>query len=440
MSEKAYAPRPLRTAVGDHVGGGTPPRQVPSYWKGDIPWASVKDFPEQAGVITDTQEHISVAGLNTSASNLIPAGTPLVCTRMAVGRATMPSVAMAINQDVKALFPAAGVSAAYLLKLLQFVQPKAEAQAVGSTVKGIRIQDYLNIDVPIAETNAQPVIAAVLDTLDAAIHETEGIMAKLKAVKQGLLHDLLTRGVDANGELRLPQAESPHLYKHSPLEWIPKEWDVSGLAGVAPKDRSVIRTGPFGSSLKGEHWRESGRPVVTIGSLGESEFFTSELLYVDEVTAARLGEFELIPGDVVFSRVADVGRSVVVSENERGWIMSSNFMRISCDSAKARPQFLQLLLSSSVLVRRQLRTTVNSAGRDVANSAVLMGLSFPWPSPREQDEILRRVQAINQRLAQEAAELKKLLDAKVGLMDDLLTGHVRVTPLLAGAGREMECV
>ena len=115
MSENAYAPRPLRTAVGDHVGGGTPPRQVPSYWKGNIPWASVKDFPEQAGVITDTQEHISVAGLNASASNLIPAGTPLVCTRMAVGRAAMPSVAMAINQDVKALFPAAGVSAAYLL-------------------------------------------------------------------------------------------------------------------------------------------------------------------------------------------------------------------------------------------------------------------------------------------------------------------------------------
>ncbi|HRD97904.1 MAG TPA: restriction endonuclease subunit S, partial [Rubrivivax sp.] len=230
----------------------------------------------------------------------------------------------------------------------------------------------------------------------------------------------------------------PHLYKESPLGWIPKEWDISGLAGLAPKDRSVIRTGPFGSSLKGEHWRESGSPVVTIGSLGEAVFIASELLYVDEVTAARLADFELIPGDVVFSRVADVGRSVVVSETERGWIMSSNFMRISCDPAKARPHFLQLLLASSVLVRGQLRTTVNSAGRDVANSAVLKGLSFPWPSPREQDEILRRVHAIGQLLIQEQAQLKKLLDGKSGLMDDLLTGRVRVTPLLAGAEREKE--
>ncbi|WP_298232557.1 restriction endonuclease subunit S, partial [uncultured Azohydromonas sp.] len=227
--------------------------------------------------------------------------------------------------------------------------------------------------------------------------------------------------------------EAPHLYKQSPLGWIPKEWHTSGLAGVAPEDRAVIRTGPFGSSLKGEHWRNSGTPVVTIGALGEEEFIESELLFVDEVTAARLGDFKLIPGDVVFSRVADVGRSVVVSENERGWIMSSNFMRISCDSVRARPHFLQLLLSSSVPVRQQLRTKVNSAGRDVANSAVLMGLSFPWPSPREQDEILRRVNTIGQLVIQRQAELKKLLDVKLGLMDDLLTGRVRVTPLLQEA-------
>ncbi len=297
---------------------------------------------------------------------------------------------------------------------------------------GLYLGELAKVSVPVPETGEQNAVAQILDTLDTAIHETEAIIAKLKAVKQGLLHDLLTRGIDANGELRPPQAEAPQLYKESALGWIPKEWDVSGLANIALKDRSVIRTGPFGSSLKGEHWRESGRPVVTIGSLGETAFVTSELLYIEEATAARLAEFELIPGDIVFSRVADVGRSVVVSESERGWIMSSNFMRISCDSAKARPQFLQMLLSSSVLVRKQLRTTVNSAGRDVANSAVLMGLSFPWPSPLEQDDMLRRMRTLSQRLAQEQAELKKLLDCKAGLMDDLLTGRVRVTPLLEG--------
>jgi type I restriction enzyme S subunit len=291
--------------------------------------------------------------------------------------------------------------------------------------------DLREFEIPLPRVCEQRCIAEILDNIDTAIHETEAITAKLRAVKQGLLHDLLTRGIDARGELRLPQAEAPHLYKQSPLGWIPKEWNVSGLAAVTPRDRSVIRTGPFGSSLKGEHWRESGTPVVTIGSLGEGKFIASDLLFVDESTAARLAEFALMPGDVVFSRVADVGRSVVISESERGWIMSSNFMRISCESEKVRPHFLQMLLSSSALIRKQLRTTVNSAGRDVANSAVLMGLRFPWPSPPEQDEILNRVQVISQRLVQEEAELKKLSNFKVGLMDDLLSGRVRAAPLLA---------
>ena len=344
------------------------------------------------------------------------------------------------STDILVLRANTGVVSSLAGKVLSTEQVGAAAEmtSVGTKMPRTSWKHLRELEVFCPGFPEQSKIAKVLDTLDTAIHETEAIIAKLKAVKQGLLHDLLTRGIDANGEPRPPQAEAPHLYKDSPLGWIPKEWDISGLAGLAPKDRSVIRTGPFGSSLKGEHWRESGRPVVTIGSLGEAVFIASELLYVDEVTAARLADFELIPGDVVFSRVADVGRSVVVSETERGWIMSSNFMRISCDPAKARPHFLQLLLASSVLVRGQLRTTVNSAGRDVANSAVLKGLSFPWPSPREQDEILRRVHAIGQLLIQEQAQLKKLLDGKSGLMDDLLTGRVRVTPLLAGAEREKE--
>ena len=78
----------------------------------------------------------------------------------------------------------------------------------------------------------QRVIAQISERLDTAIHETEAIIAKLKAVKQGLLHDLLTRGIDANGELRPPQGEAPHLYKESTLGWIPKEWEPLPLEQV----------------------------------------------------------------------------------------------------------------------------------------------------------------------------------------------------------------
>ena len=76
-----------------------------------------------------------------------------------------------------------------------------------------------------ADCRSSAKIAEILDTLDTTIRQTEAIIEKLKQVKQGLLHDLLTRGIDANGELRPPQSQAPHLYKDSPLGWIPREWE-----------------------------------------------------------------------------------------------------------------------------------------------------------------------------------------------------------------------
>src|SRR5690606_33484545 len=71
-------------------------------------------------------------------------------------------------------------------------------------------------------------IAAILDTLDEAIRQTEALIAKLKQIKRGLLHDLLTRGIDDNGELRDPERH-PEQFRDSPLGRVPRGWMVSRL-------------------------------------------------------------------------------------------------------------------------------------------------------------------------------------------------------------------
>ena len=90
--------------LGDLVeikGGGTPSRKTPEYWGGEIPWATVKDF--KTFELSTTIEKITREGLTNSASNLIPAGSIIVPTRMAVGKAAINLVDMSINQDLKAL-------------------------------------------------------------------------------------------------------------------------------------------------------------------------------------------------------------------------------------------------------------------------------------------------------------------------------------------------
>jgi hypothetical protein len=84
-----------------------------------------------------------------------------------------------------------------------------------------------NVRVP-SEMPEQFRIAEILDTLDAAIREAEAVVAKLKKVKAGLLHDLLTRGLDEHGQLRDP-ARHPEQFQGSPLGYIPKSWDIAPL-------------------------------------------------------------------------------------------------------------------------------------------------------------------------------------------------------------------
>ena len=407
------------------VGGGTPSRQIGAYWGGPIPWASVKDFVEGGSEILTTQETITERGLRASASNLIPPATPLVCTRMAVGRSAMAPMPVAINQDVKALFPARGTTGEYLLRLLAYIQPTAEANAVGSTVKGIRVQDYLSISVPIGPASDQPRIVAILDTLDTAIRQTEAIIEKLKLVKQGLLHDLLTRGIDDNGELRPPQSEAPHLNKASALGWIPVDWSSGALAGwldERPKNGY--------SPQESEGW--TGSQMLGLGCLTTSGFFPCQLKNAP-TGDARLRAAMLAPGDMLISRANTrelVGLVGTYEDVGTPCTYPDLMMRLTPSKSTSTP-FMELVLASTSS-RRQIQALASGTSGSMTkiSGGIVLALQVAFPGMAEQTRILASRESMVQRLRAEASSLAGERAMKSGLADDLLTGRVRVTPLL----------
>jgi len=297
----------------------------------------------------------------------------------------------------------------------------------GSAINNLKNSSIENIIFSIPDCfRIRQKIATILTSIDKTIEKTEALITKYQQIKTGLMHDLFTRGVLPDGQLRPSRSEAPDLYQETVIGWIPKEWEVSGLAAKGRPGTSWIRTGPFGTALKGEHWRTHGHPVITIGSLGEGIFTPEELLFVGKKDAARLIDFQLKSGDVVFSRVADVGRSVVVRDEHAGWIMSSNLMRLAVDETKVRPDFLQMALASDSRIKSQIRARVNSGGRDVANSDVLNQLRFVWPTAAEQDHIVALSHKAAFNLNVEHKRAQKLCNQKRGLMQDLLTGKVPV--------------
>ena len=172
------------------VGGGTPSRSNPAYWGNDIPWVTVKDFATFSPFTA--QEKITKLGLQNSSSNLISSGTLITSTRMALGKAVIYKVDVAINQDLKAIFTSRNLETSFLCFWFENNAQKIEELGSGSTVKGLSLTDLRKIPFLLQSMEEQAAIATILADMDEEIQALEHRLTKTRQIKQGMMQELLT--------------------------------------------------------------------------------------------------------------------------------------------------------------------------------------------------------------------------------------------------------
>lgn len=274
----------------------------------------------------------------------------------------------------------------------------------------------------------QAKIAHVLDTLDTAIHQTEAIVEKLKQVKQGLLHDLLTRGVDATGELRPSYEQAPELYQDSSLGWIPKEWDtpvfgdvielIIDFRGRTPKKLGMDWGGGDILALSANNVQPGGIDI------SREAYFGGDRLYRKWMTSGDVRK-----GDVLLTMEAPLGNVAQIPDDAK-YILSQRVIALRFKEGILLNDFAFWQMQNSEFQRAMIRRSTGSTATGIQR-AELVKLCFKAPQVNEQSLIAQRLFAIEKKLADEVSALKKRRQEKSGLMDDLLTGRVRVTPLLA---------
>lgn len=272
--------------------------------------------------------------------------------------------------------------------------------------------------------DAQRRIAEILTTVDEAMEQTEALVGKLEQMKAGLMHDLFTRGVTPDGHLRPTRQDAPHLYHETPLGWLPKEWEavrmndlLSGIdAGWSP---DCIETPP----PLGE-WGVLKVSAATRGvfDANESKTLPPKLL--------PLPELEVKPGDVITARangVAElVGITVQVPDGCQPRLMLSDKLLRLNPNGRALHSFIAGVMSSAK-TRRQLEGVMSgSSGQRNISQTQIRNLIVHQPPVTEQHQFERLMKSIRARLDTESTHLAKLRQQKQGLMQDLLTGGVRV--------------
>lgn len=419
--------------VSECILGGTPSTEVPQFWGGDIPWMASGDVHIRR--IKDVPGRITELGLRSSNATLT--SPPAVAVGLAGQGKTRGTVALTLctlstNQSI-ALLKANGrdLRTDYLFHNLDRRYEELRARSSGGGRGGLSkaILEVVPIELP--PLREQQKVAQILDTLDTAIYETEAIIAKLKAVKQGLLHDLLTRGIDADGELRPPQTEAPHLYKESLLGWIPKEWAVKQLVELLADVDPAMRSGPFGSALLKQEFVEVGVPLLGIDNVQTERFVASYTRFVTPQKFAQLARYAVRPDDLMITIMGTVGRCCLIPEDIGNALSSKHTWTISLNQDAYSPYLAMLQINYSPWVIERFARDQQGGTMAAIRSETLRSMMLPAPPPKEQYLIEKRLRELSRRIELEVDSLTKRYAEKAGLMDDLLTGRIRVTPLLS---------
>lgn len=407
------------------VGGGTPSRDVAQFWRGSIPWVTPSEVSSENAVrLSDTREHISAAGLAGSGATLLPAGSLMVTTRATLGACAINAVPMTTNQGFKSLVFLDPGDSPFFYYLVDKLKPELKRRASGTIFLEVSASEVGGIRLPLPPKGERAKIAQILDTLDTTMRQTEAVIEKLKQVKRGLLHDLLTRGIDHNGELRPPPREAPRLYKESTLGWIPIDWQVEVLENLvepnSPITYGVVKPGPE---------VDGGVPFVRGGDIFGGRILINQLRTIGSDVSRQYGRTLLRGGELLMSLVGYPGEVAVAPESLTGANIARQAALIRL-GAKANAIYVMHYLFSQGGKKQVLASSLGSA-QQVVNLGDLRVVRVPLPRPAEQLLICQRLAAADARLESENESLAKLTQLKSGLIDDLLTGRVRVTPLIS---------
>ena len=279
---------------------------------------------------------------------------------------------------------------------------------VGSNYPAVNSSDIAAILLPIPPLPEQSAIAAILSTADDAIEKTDLLIAKYKRIKQGLMQDLFRYGIDENGQIR---REQTHRFKDSPLGKIPDEWEVKGLLGIC----NLVN----GRAFKPSEWSDSGLSIVRIENLNN---ILASFNYCNFKVPSK---YYVNDGDLLISWSGTPGTSFGIFVWNRGRaILNQHIFKVILPPDSIISEYFYYAYKN--LLIEMIKNSHGGVGLQHITKSDLQQLNLLLPTLSEQSRIATVLSAADAVIEKEESYRQKLLALKHGLMEDLLTGKVRV--------------
>ena len=364
--------------------GGTPSKNKPEYFGGEIPWISTTALNGGKINEADAVAWITPKAIRESAAKIVPANSIMVGTRVGIGKVAINTVEMSTSQDVISLI---GIDKdkwykPYLCKLLLSKKDYFNSQARGATIKGIKIDVVANIDVPEIDYATQRKVAVTLNKIDTLIVLRKQQLEKLDEL-------IKARFVEMFGERSSIRQQK--------LKEVTRRVKV-GFVGTCEK----------------YYTDNTGVPMLRTTNITSHGIDLKDLKYVTRTFHEKNLKSRVHKGDLLIARHGSNGQANVYCGDEAQCL---NAIIIEPDHNVTNPIFLENLINSRS-VKRQIEKELVGSTQHVLNTTTLANVEVKIPAIKEQQVFAAFVERVDQQKQTVQQSLEKLELVKKALMQE----------------------
>ena len=342
--------------VTDWRSGGTPKKDTPAYWGGDIPWISANSM--YGTRYSDSDLRITHDGL-VNGSRLAPKDSILLLVRggalhnrLPVGIATR---GVAFNQDVKALVAKQEVISPWYLLFWLMGQEKYLLNSVveytGIVAGKLDTKRMQALEILLPPRSEQDAIVELVKAMDDRINLLRETNATLEAIAQAMFKSWFVDfdPVHAKQQGRAPEGMSeataalfPDSFEESELGLVPRGWKVEPLTEVFDfREGPGIRNWQYTNS-------DQGTRFINIRCIQDGDLSIETASRItDEEANGKYAHFHLQAWDVVVSTSGTLGRSAIVRQEHLPLMLNTSVIRFQPIKEKMRFSFVYEYLNST---------------------------------------------------------------------------------------------
>lgn len=335
----------------------------------------------------------------TEPTKIVTAGTALMTVRAPVGEIFSTPQDVCIGRGLSGIKANGDVSQSFLNYNLQYATDQFHSLSQGTTFSAINSDDLKGIKVALPPQSTQQKIADILSTLDEAIQKTDQIIQKSQILKQGLIRELLTKGI---GHKK---------FKKTKIGKIPEEWEVTPIGKICDcivpgRNKPKVFNGDI--------------PWITIPNIQDSTIqYNDSTKYVSRQELKNCGN-KIIPiNSVIMSCVGDFG-IVAVTDME---IAINQQLHAFLPTSGLDQNFLKfaLMLQKGFMENLATKTSVPYLNKTSCNS-----VPIAKPPIEEQLKIAGILSSLEQKILSEKLNIKRLVILKKGFMQDIFSQKVQI--------------